>query len=79
MAKWRALCRLRDNNSCIVCNGSSLLHVHHLNNWIDFPDLRLSVDNGITICEGHHIDFHTKYGKSVVKAQFEEYLCLMLP
>jgi len=73
---WRDACFARDGYTCqkygIV--GGNLV-VHHINNWADFPELRLAIDNGITLSEKAHKEFHKKYGmKHTTKEQIEEYL-----
>jgi hypothetical protein len=66
----------RDNYTCQICeqrNGD--LNAHHLDGYNWCVDKRYSVDNGITLCEKCHIDFHKIYGKGDnTKEQFEEYL-----
>jgi hypothetical protein len=53
---WRKKCKERDNNKCKInnnnCNGK--LEVHHILNWIDYPELRYDINNGITLCHFHH-------------------------
>lgn len=65
----------RDEYTCQICykTGGSLA-VHHLNgyNW-DIKN-RYNPDNGITLCEDCHRDFHKVYGKgNNTKEQFDEY------
>ena len=46
-----------------------------INNFADFPELRLAIDNGITLSEKAHKDFHNIYGnKNNTKEQLEEFL-----
>jgi hypothetical protein len=46
----------RDNWKCKInnkeCKGR--LEAHHILNWIDYPDLRYDINNGITLCQFHH-------------------------
>lgn len=44
--KWT--CRIADVN----CGGR--LEAHHILNWMDFPELRYEIKNGITLCHAHH-------------------------
>ena len=53
---WRADVLTRDNNTCQDC-GVKLekgLHVHHIQSWNEYPDLRYAVDNGKTLCPECH-------------------------
>ena len=67
---------IRDNYTCQCCN-KSLNHdgvVHHLNGWDNFKEQRYDVQNGITLCETCHKNFHSKYGYgNNTKEQFEEW------
>jgi hypothetical protein len=73
---WRKSCFERDNFTCQKTGqiGGRLV-VHHINNFADFPELRLAIDNGITLSKESHIEFHKKYGKhNNTKEQLEEFL-----
>jgi hypothetical protein len=60
--EWRQLVKARDNYVCQVCNRKSTkrnyLHVHHLIPCALVSELTLEVNNGITLCAFHHIEFH---------------------
>ena len=43
---WK--CRIADEN----CDGR--LEAHHILNWIEYPELRYQINNGITLCHAHH-------------------------
>ena len=73
---WRNSVFERDDFTCQKFNvrGGKLVS-HHIKNFAQFPELRFSVDNGITLSERAHIDFHKKYGKSNnTKSQLQEFL-----
>lgn len=76
MTMWRKGCFERDNFTCQkygVRTGG--LNVHHINNFAYFPELRTSIENGITLSEKAHDEFHKKYGfRNNTRGQLEEFL-----
>lgn len=59
-----AKCMKRDKYICQLSGqvGGKLV-VHHLKSYARFPKYRINVDNGITITEELHNEFHGMYGK----------------
>jgi len=79
---WKKSVYKKDNYTCQRCgarNGNGkriILNAHHIFNWRDYEDLRYDIDNGITLCDVCHREFHKKYGKrNNNKNQIEEFLC----
>lgn len=75
--KWREDVLERDNNTCVCCGASKrvVLNVHHLDGYNWCLDKRVEADNGVTLCENCHKEFHKKYGKgNNTKEQFEEFI-----
>lgn len=73
---WRKVVYERDNFTCQKTGqkGGELV-VHHINNFADFPELRLAIDNGITLFKKAHQKFHKIYGnKNNTKEQLNEFL-----
>jgi len=73
---WRKSVFERDNFTCqkYGIRGSRLV-AHHINNFEDFPELHLAIDNGITLSEKAHRDFHKIYGvKNNTREQLEEFM-----
>ena len=54
--EWRKKVCDRDSWKCrignIDCCGR--LEVHHILGWVEHPELRYQVNNGITLCHAHH-------------------------
>jgi hypothetical protein len=51
---WRV--RKRDGYSCVLCTGMGPgLHVHHIESWLQRPDLREDETNLVTLCKLCHV------------------------
>lgn len=69
LAHWRKAVYKRDGYACQKCGKRGRgLQAHHIKPFIDFPDLRLDVSNGITLCldcheheHGHRINAPGKF------------------
>lgn len=53
---WMLSVKIRDSWRCCMNSNSCYgrLEAHHIFNWKDFPALRYSMQNGITLCKAHH-------------------------
>jgi len=73
---WKKACMERDDFTCQKTGQrGGRLAVHHINNFADFPELRTSIENGVTLAMELHIEFHKKYGyKHNTKEQLIEFL-----
>ena len=60
-SQWRSKVYTRDDYTCKKCEqrGGNLV-AHHIKTFIDYPDLRLNVNNGITLCKDCHIEIKNK-------------------
>lgn len=47
----------RDGYRCQFpgCSSHSHLEIHHIKRYVDFPNLRVDTNNGITLCKAHHV------------------------
>ena len=54
----------RDDFTCKCCgdNKGGNLNAHHIFNYMEYPELRLSLENSITLCSKCHKLFHDTYG-----------------
>ena len=73
---WREAVFARDNWTCQKTETKGgKLHPHHIQNFAQFPELRFAIDNGITLSEKAHKEFHKIYGKNNnTREQLEEFL-----
>ena len=73
---WDNAVFARDNFTCqkYGTRGGDL-HAHHILNFSSYPDLRLDINNGITLSKKAHKEFHKKYGnKNNTMEQLLEFL-----
>ena len=56
--EWRKAVYKRGNYKCQKCGSKERLNAHHKKSWINYPELRYSINNGITLCEKCHIKYH---------------------
>lgn len=75
-SEWRTKVFERDNYKCVKCNGrGSSLNAHHILNHSEYKELRLSTDNGITLCYECHKEFHKRFGwKKNNEKQLKEFI-----
>ena len=73
---WRFAVFSRDSYRCVVCGEHTRdLHPHHLEGFAENKDLRFDPDNGVTLCQSHHKQFHVTYGYGGnTKRQFDEWI-----
>ena len=53
---WKKNVYKRDSWKCKINNSDckGRLEAHHILPWIDYPELRFDINNGITLCHAHH-------------------------
>jgi hypothetical protein len=73
---WREAVFARDNWTCqkTMIKGGKLV-AHHIQNFAQYPELRFAIDNGITLSDKAHREFHKIYGfRDNTKKQLIEFL-----
>lgn len=67
-AVWRESVFIRDDYTCQSCNSKNVkLNAHHIQRFSTHPLLRLSITNGITLCEKCHRDIKNRESSLVPK------------
>lgn len=63
--QWRRAVYQRDQYRCRYCgdNKGDNLNAHHIHNFADHKEIRYNVENGITLCNICHNEFHKYFGK----------------
>ena len=60
-AKWRKAVFERDHFTCQMCGRYGCkLNAHHIKPFSKYPEYRLDLDNGITLCKECHKKAHKK-------------------
>jgi len=74
--EWRDAVFERDNYICQKCGErSGDLNAHHIESYDINKSLRTILENGITLCEDCHNNFHHIYGRgNNTREQFDEFL-----
>jgi 5-methylcytosine-specific restriction endonuclease McrA len=63
--KWRKDVFIRDDYTCQYCfERGGKLNAHHVESYSHNPELRTDINNGITLCETHHREYHRNYYKN---------------
>lgn len=73
--QWRDSVYERDAYACQCCGiKGGRLCAHHKNNYANFPEQRIETENGVTLCEECHVEFHSIYSyKNNTKEQYDEF------
>ena len=56
--EWAIKVKKRDK-VCVDCGSSKNLQAHHIYHWAKYPELRLNLDNGKTLCGNCHHKEHS--------------------
>ena len=67
---WRSKVFERDGFKCVICGQvGGTLNAHHIRSFKKYPNLRLVVDNGVTLCEGCHKRVHKEKDGDWIKEE----------
>lgn len=65
---WREAIFKRDDYTCRVCFKKGVyLEPHHIKSFAHFPELRVAIDNGLTLCKDCHKKTDNYCGKNKSK------------
>lgn len=62
---WANSVYKRDKHICQMCGlkcGAKNIIAHHIKNFLDYPELRFDINNGITLCRSCHKKIHKEIG-----------------
>lgn len=79
--RWRRAVFKKDNYTCQCCgrNRKIKINAHHLDGYNWCVEKRFDKENGVTLCEDCHREFHYKYGYgNNTKEQLSEYMSIKL-
>lgn len=74
--KFRKKVFERDVFTCQYCgdNRGGNLNAHHIENYAANKDLRLSIDNAITLCKKCHKSLHHQFGRTTTKEHLNMFM-----
>jgi hypothetical protein len=66
--RWRDVreARLKEHSRCAACGTSQYLEVHHIKSVSMHPEMELSMDNLLTLCEAPSRHCHFRIGHSLL-------------
>lgn len=66
---WARAVIARDNAACRHCGATDVeLHAHHIKSFVDHPDLRWDISNGLTLCYRCHWTVHSASNENGVNS-----------
>ena len=74
LGKWRDIVKTRDGHCCQNCASIFDLSSHHIKTWQFFKEERFNINNGITLCERCHSNYHSKFKNKETVENFCEWM-----
>lgn len=71
---WRLAVFTRDNFTCQDCGSGKSLNADHIRPFAFFPELRLDVNNGRTLCEPCHKKTPTYMNRWLTREECEKFM-----
>jgi endogenous inhibitor of DNA gyrase (YacG/DUF329 family) len=72
--QWRIAVFKRDNYTCQECGKKNIfINAHHIQDWVNYPELRFNINNGQTLCISCHAKIDFKY-KNLILGQVRKEL-----
>lgn len=70
--EWRLNVFERDGYKCQHCGCDDIckLHAHHIIGWFENENLRLDINNGLTLCRSCHLRHHMTIKSNLIKAEY---------
>lgn len=78
--EWRNQIFKNDNYTCQKCQKIGCrLNAHHIESYAKNKELRLDINNGITLCKKCHQNLHNLFGYITNKDNLEKFLSSQIP
>lgn len=75
--KWKNDVISRFNGYCCICLSKERIIAHHLNSYKYYLELRITLDNGVCLCNKCHTLFHKLYSNINNSGHFFEFVGIM--
>ena len=61
------------DKKCVLCGNISKLNTHHIEPWVEAPELRFNSLNVVTLCKSCHVRIDNKHHKEIYKPMLKTY------